>query len=339
MSLFLQGVFFKALSLSTVHTISSSYQLPTMAGGTRRGRIGAPAVAIGTSDKEAKAQLSVEKKRKRYELEQAKKQKKLEDASCVLPSGDDRVSRSQALEISKLYAVPAAASETSPSPAPHPTQSRRTRQEKPSCTDYGSLRHALFNKPIPTFFFCGECDAWDNDKDIVPNIKQTSRRYKCVADHQSRIFPTTKLSSPSIRLEHPTRQVQALTEEEEVQDRRLGSGESTVNLEKAVSPPTEEVRGGEATRIIWDLSNKVTSLTRRIRYLEGTKTSVEEDARTPVEELPRSPAVKSGRKSAASENGRLQKEGTRVLDLFGIEIVVGERKDRARVGHASVRVL
>ena len=252
-----------------------------MARETTSGRIGAPVVAIGTSRRDASKQLMLEKKRKRYKLEQVKKQKKQEDAGCVLPSGDDRVSRSQALEISKLYAVPAL--ESPPSPAPHPTQRRRTRQEKPSCTDYGPLRHALHNKPIPSFF-CGECDAWDNDKDIVPNIKQTSRRYKCVADHQSLMFPTTKLSSPSLRLTRPTRVEEAQAEEEEFRDRRLGFGESTMDLENTNSLPLEEVIGDEAARIIRDLSNKVISLTRRVRYLEGIKTTVEEEARTPVVE-------------------------------------------------------
>ena len=114
---FCKATLFLALSLSTVHTISSWYQLPTMARETRSGRIADSAVAIGTFRSEAREQLRVEKKRKRYELEQAKKQKK-QDASCVLPSGDGRASRSQALEINKLYAVPA--SETPPSPAPHP---------------------------------------------------------------------------------------------------------------------------------------------------------------------------------------------------------------------------
>ena len=124
-----------------------------MARETRRGRIAAPAAAIGTSYNEAREQSKLEKKRKRYELEQAKKHKKKQDASCVLPSGDDRVSRSQALEISKLYAVPA--SETPPSPYPSsPTQGRRTRQEKPSCTDYGHMRVTLFTtNQSPPFFF------------------------------------------------------------------------------------------------------------------------------------------------------------------------------------------
>ena len=75
----------------------------------------------------------------------------------------------------------------------------------------------------------------------------------------------------SFQLQTPNASIEAQAEEEEVQDRCLGIGESTVNLEKTVSPPSEEVIGGEAARIIRDLSNKLTSLTPRIRYLEGTE--------------------------------------------------------------------
>jgi hypothetical protein len=55
------------------------------------------------------------------------------------------------------------------------------------------MRHSLYNKPVPQFFFCSQCDAFDYDKKIIASIKQTSRRYKCIAKHASCIFPTTTM--------------------------------------------------------------------------------------------------------------------------------------------------
>ena len=101
-----------------------------------------------------------------------------------------------------------------------------------------------------------------------------------------------------------------------------------MNLEGTVFP-AEEVIGVEAARIIQDLSKKVIYLTRRIRYLEGIKTTVEEDARTPVEELPRSPASQEVR-SEISVFGKRSLPGrgnARVGPFVGIDIVVGETKD------------
>jgi hypothetical protein len=296
-----------------------------MARETRSGPIGAPAVVIGTPYRDARAQGRLEKKRKKYELEQAKKKKKKNGDGCaLLTSVDDRVSRSQALEISKLYAAPSEIA--APSPPTHPT--RKTRQDTPSCTDFGPMRHAQFNKPVPKFLLCSQCDAWDNDKHIVPNIKQTSTRYKCIAHHQSRIFPTTKLAPPSLRLKQPAIRVAAQAEEvPTARGRRLGFDESTIDLEKTVSPLAgeEEEMVDEGAQIIRDLTKKVLRLSRRIRYLEGAKTVEEE---TCTSSLPRSPAVKSGRKKASSENGRFQEEGTRMLDL----LVASRSWGRERIG-------
>jgi hypothetical protein len=150
-----------------------------MARETRRGPIAAAAgaIRIGMTYKEARAQTKLEKQRKKFEA------KKKKENGCA--SGGDRVSRSQTMLIDALY--PAVPLPPIPSP-PQPTQ-RRTRQDKPSCTDFGPMRHAQFNRP-PKWFFCAECDAWDRDKDVVPRIKQTSRRYKCIAGHTSFDFPT-----------------------------------------------------------------------------------------------------------------------------------------------------
>ena len=62
---------------------------------------------------------------------------------------------------------------------------------KPSCTDFGGDRKELY----PGFFFCQQCDDWDNRQIENKKLKQSSKRYSCRAGHKSFISPTTKLKS------------------------------------------------------------------------------------------------------------------------------------------------
>jgi hypothetical protein len=290
-----------------------------MARETRRGPIAAPAgSASGMSYAETRKQNRLEKKRKKFELEEEAKKKNDRDG-CT--SGGDRVSRSRTIEIDALYAAPsqvAALPPTTSSPA-RPAQ-RMTRRDKPSCTDFGLMRHGLYNKPVSHWFFCRECDQWDNDKNIVPNIKQTSRRYKCVAGHRSCVFPTTPLPPVSLRLKAAPAPAPAPGGR-----RSLGFDESGMDLEENVLPAEEQVLASTSTTsleqesleqeaIIRELRTKVNRLQRRVRYFE--ERSAESEA-TKVEELlspPCSPAVRSGRKNPKSENARFHEEVTRMLN-------------------------
>ena len=138
--------------------------------------------------------------REYVKLAKARKKHEKEQANQMRNGTNERVSRAMSTQRDALYqdatmegAVP------SRSPSPQFTK-RRTRQEKPSCTDYGPMRHALYNRP-PKYLFCAECDAWDRDKNIVGRIKRSSQRYKCVAKHKSCIFPTTELPGKGYRKE------------------------------------------------------------------------------------------------------------------------------------------
>ena len=84
-------------------------------------------------------------------------------------------------------------------PSPWPTRWRIC-LANPSCTDFGPLPNSQFNGPIAKWFIAGQCDAWDNDKDVVPMIKQTLHCYKCIAGHTSWTHPTALLPTKSARL-------------------------------------------------------------------------------------------------------------------------------------------
>jgi hypothetical protein len=70
---------------------------------------------------------------------------------------------------------------------------------RPRCTDYGRYRCALFKRH--GFFFCAPCDLYDT---VVEKgtVSSESTRYKCVAGHESFIFPTTKLKQSSYLPSH-----------------------------------------------------------------------------------------------------------------------------------------
>ena len=161
-----------------------------MARKTRRGPIAAGS-SIGLTHLEVREKTRVAKARKKYEKEQAKK---------TANGTNDRVSRAKTIQIDALYADAPMGVALPETPSPQPTR-RRTRQDKHSCTDFGPSRHAQFNRPISKWYFCAECDAWDNDKDIVPrSAKQTSRRYKCIAGHTSFIHPTALLPTKGFEI-------------------------------------------------------------------------------------------------------------------------------------------
>ena len=62
---------------------------------------------------------------------------------------------------------------------------------QPSCTDFGVDRKELY----PGFYFCQQCDDWDNPTFENKRLKQTNKRYKCRAGHTSFIAPTTKMKT------------------------------------------------------------------------------------------------------------------------------------------------
>jgi hypothetical protein len=170
-----------------------------MARTSRSGTVADTSTSVATG-RDYREQVKLAKARKKHEKEQALQMRN---------GTNERVSRAKSTQIDALYReVPMKATLPSHTPSPQSTR-RRTRQEKPSCTDYGPLRHALYNRP-PKYLFCAECDAWDRDKNIVAKIQQSSRRYKCIAGHGSCIFPTTELPGKGRRRERGKTLVKAI---------------------------------------------------------------------------------------------------------------------------------
>jgi hypothetical protein len=279
---------------------------------------------------DARAQAAQSKKRKRYEKEQANKKQKNGSSD-----GDDRVSRSQTKEIANLYAAPTeivAPPHTPPSP-PHPSK-RRTRSGVPCCTDFGSLRHTLYNKPTPLWLLCGQCDAWDQDKAIgKKNISQGSRTYKCIAGHTSWVFPTTPLATKGFKIDRPKtleERICRLDFEDSKEELEDTGGTALVQprvpLFDSSTCTIEELRSTLASTEVDNDRLRAGRVKdqRRIRYLElalgrrrcdGVEDdSIKEPAASQADDAPCSPAVKSGRKNPQSQNARFQEEATRMLN-------------------------
>ena len=268
------------------------------------------------------------KARKKHEKEQSKKAR---------DGTNDRVSRAKAIEIDALYENAHMEVALPDTPSPRPTR-RRIRLANPSCTDFGPLRHSQYNRPIAKWFFCGECDAWDNDKDIELSAKQTSRRYKCTAGHTRWAHPTALLPTKSARLG-----VQYTNMKAPKAVRRINFDESddsdNEGVDFGVPPEVVPVQGDFTSCTLQQLVSIVESqqidlaglragkvdfqsqilklkaqniyLKRRVRCLEITS---EPERSTRDDSIPLSPAVKSGRKDIHSENGRFQEDATRVLN-------------------------
>jgi hypothetical protein len=225
---------------------------------------------------------------------------------------------------------------SAPAPSPQPTK-RRTRQDMPACcTGFGTMCHALFNKPTLKFFFCSPCDAWDNDKHMLPNIDQSSRRYRCIAQHTSCIFPTAPFRVKGLKIDQlkdqprrvgfirrldfndsdRTRMEMEESDDEIVDAVSAQVDPSTCTIDQLISAVAlQQVENATLRAQISESKNTVVSLRRRIRYLEckpTEKATSEEPSET--DDLPCSPAVKSGRKKADSENGRFHEDVTRMLN-------------------------
>jgi hypothetical protein len=327
---------------------------------TRSGCIASHATSKA-GGRDYREQVRLRKRRKVYE------QLHLKQKNDGAISNPNVSTRARTTEIEAMYAdIPSASSLFNTSRSPSPTTSRRTRQVTPSCTDYGPMRHALYNKPIPHFFFCGQCDAFDNDKHIVANIKQTSRRYQCIADHASCIFPTTTLA-PSQAVKPQPNSVPLQFQKREIgAPRCLAFDEPTSmeleGIEDDVVIPHLTYRSAETNPMITieelqaiialqrqengivrarnvelqaknlDLQNTLISRSRTIRHLSNPSSSVPTVlplCTTADEEgLPCSPAVKSGRKHRYSENGHFQEEVTAMLN----KLVTAKGWGRTRVG-------
>jgi hypothetical protein len=129
---------------------------------TRSGRTLAPAVDVGLSHKEIRRKLAKKTKRRKHEKEQA-----IRDCSA-----DGDVQRSTRAMSSQAQELCSSSGEDD-TPSPSPTKKRKARHGiTPSCTDFGPHREAQHNKPVVQRLFCDECDLFDKEKDIVPNIKE-----------------------------------------------------------------------------------------------------------------------------------------------------------------------
>ncbi len=107
-----------------------------MARTTRSGAVAViNAISLATG-RDYREKVRREKARKKHEAEQAKKKKN---------GTNDRESRAKAMEIEALYDATDAEATVRHSPSPAQPAKRRTRQDTPSCSDYGILRHITFN--------------------------------------------------------------------------------------------------------------------------------------------------------------------------------------------------
>ena len=62
---------------------------------------------------------------------------------------------------------------------------------QPSCTNFRVDRKKLYLG----FYFCQQCDNWDNCPIENTQFQQTNKRYKCRAGHTSFIVSTTKMKT------------------------------------------------------------------------------------------------------------------------------------------------
>ena len=317
-----------------------------MARTTRSGAVAViNAISLATG-RDYREKVRREKARKKHEAEQAKKKKN---------GTNDRESRAQAMEIEALYDATDAEATVRHSPSPAQPAKRRTRQDTPSCSDYGILRHITFNKPTPKWHLCGQCDAWDNDKNIVCNINQSSRTYKCVAGHTSFLYPTTPLQPKGVRLRAQYQPAPRRLAFDESSRNRMDLDESdkssndgsNSDVEEAFLPEvdpstltTEQLMAtNERLRVekeqdivtISELKKTIHNLRRKIRYAELVQTTggaTDEESSPTEDPAPCSPAVKSGRKGVSSENGRFHEDLTHILN----ELISKRGWGRDRVG-------
>jgi hypothetical protein len=324
-------------------------------------RSGAAIIAdTGLSYRERREQVRLQKKRKKYEMEQAENAK-------VGVSGDAvriATTRATTLEVQEMYT--SIVGDNPPIASPSPAKKKRTRSGTVSCTDFGPLRHAHYNKPIPQFFFCGECDLWELDQNIVPKIQQCSRQYKCIAGHTNRIFPTTRLPSKSTRIQEPASCRRLVFHEEAPPNMvDLMEGESDDDSSSGIADLAELTEANATTSTtgeqsvlatIADLQNRNERLraekvkhqaavlalkktlvikTRTIRHLKkklDSKPVPDNTVTTDLEggefDKPCSPAVTSGRKNPQSQNAMFHEKVTSMLD----QLVTTLKWKRKRVG-------
>ena len=68
-------------------------------------------------------------------------------------------------------------------------RSTRKCSEPVRCTDFGEERRIMH----PECFFCHNCDCWDQTPPHERvKMKRDSKRFKCTAGHENKIFPSVK---------------------------------------------------------------------------------------------------------------------------------------------------
>jgi hypothetical protein len=328
----------------------------------RATRSGNPILAdAGLNYREHREQVRLRKKRKKHELEQAENAK-VGASGAGLGKNARVATRATTLEVKAMYTSIIPDNPTPPSPSP--AKKRRTRSGTVSCTDFGPYRHAHYNKPVPQFVFCGQCDLWDQDKNIVPKIQQSSRKYKCVARHTNRIFPTRLVPTKGARIQAPGSRRRLAFEEEAPQNvvvNDLMEGESDgdsssivfAEINGADATTTSTTTAGEQPQLptvanlqkmnerlqatVVSLKNTLVVKTRLIRHLRkrllskatpDNTVTTDQEAAEELDQDPCSPAVKSGRKNPESQNAIFHEKVTSMLD----QLVTTMKWKRKRVG-------
>ena len=305
---------------------------------------------------ENRAKIKLEKQRKKYEKDEAKRD------SAALAGTAQRSTRAMSSMAQQFRSI-GQDDAPLPSSSPSPSKKRKTRSGPISCTEYGPFRHSFFNKPVSEYFFCGQCDLWDKEKDLAnKKTKQSSQHYKCIAGHTSRVFPTTRVKPHYQRVDVRERlqyfeQYRLHQEPKSTARKGLNFGEivhveqssdeSDSELEATTTIENESTSEPAATAsiedlrliianqqsIILDLRATVIVKNRKIRHLKnGVHTNNPPTANLTEEaddiDMPRSPAVKSGRKDRNSGNAYFHEKVTRYLD----DLIKSLRWKRDRIG-------
>ena len=151
-----------------------------------------------------------------------------------------------------------------PPTPPDPTNhgERLTRSGSPTCSHFGSLRRQRY----PGYFFCANCDWFDENKALGGNrTKRSSRRYECRANHQSWLFPSDKMFDESEELD-----VGSVAAEYEEDADDITSGGVVTTTTKVIPPLLENSESTDSNKSFADLTKELEELKLKL-HLEQKK--------------------------------------------------------------------
>ena len=142
---------------------------------------------------------------------------------------------------------------------------------QPSCTDYGPDRKELY----PGFYFCQQCDDWDNRPVENKRLKQANKRYQCRAGHKSFISPTTKMKTWSCDQISKRPEITGETDNIESNVAQAVEMES-ISTPELSSFQTPQSQTGDASSTIASNQDEISNLQDELRELRNENKSVKE---------------------------------------------------------------